>query len=86
MRDPARREQARRDVRIGQRILRGAGHEEIADGVDRHDDDREAAQHIDVAQPIRARVSGITNHRCNRLDGRTLPDDDLGLRGEAAST
>ena len=52
------------DNRIGHRIRRGGEHDEVADVIERHDDDHEAANHVDALDTIRTRIGSHTEG-CN---------------------
>jgi len=57
VRHPASHIEAERDIGLSHRVLYAADHKEITDVVDRHDDDDQAAQHVDTGQSIRSRVA-----------------------------
>ena len=59
------------DVRVRRRILPAADHEEVANVVDGHDHDHQAADHVDGAESIGALIGCWKNH-----DGHCVTSSD----------
>jgi hypothetical protein len=58
VRDPPGEEDGGAYLGIGRRILLGAEHHVIAHVIESHDDDHEAAEHVDAGEPVRAGIGG----------------------------